>query len=332
MTPTGQGSIGEGVIRWGIIGCGDVANRRAADAIRIHPHSKIVAACRRNEGKLGEFCAHFGVNRAYTDAEALLDDPGVDAVYIATPVHLHRPQAVDAARRGKHVLLEKPMALSVAGCDEIIAACRDHGVKLGLVYYRRFYPAIGRLKELLAEGAIGKTVAVSATTATAPMPPDCEGYWRMRPAQSGGGSLIDIGSHRLDLFLDLFGLPTDVRPLCDTTRGPYKVEDSASLLLRFEGAVHGALRCFFGVSNAPDEFSVIGTEGSIDVTPLNSGRLVLRTSDGERSEQLPPADNFNAPVIADFVDAILQDHEPLCTGPQGRAVNEVIEVAYRDAT
>jgi len=193
-------------VRWGLMGCGDIVRKRVARAIQEAPGSRLLAACRRDELKLKDFCRTFGVGRFYTRDVDLLGDPDIDAVYVATPVNRHRPQAVAAAEAGKHVLLEKPMALSVAECQEIISACGQNGVKLGVAYYRRFYPLVSRMREILKAGTIGSPLSVAAVTSTRfAIQPGEEGYWRVLPGVGGGGSLMDIGSHRIDLFLDLFG-------------------------------------------------------------------------------------------------------------------------------
>ena len=142
-------------IRWGIIGCGDVARKRVAGAIQNDPNSELVAVCRRNEKKLREFADEFRVSTATTSAEELIALPEIDAVYIATPVNLHCPQTIAAAETGKHVLVEKPMAMSTAECDEMIAACSKADVRLGVAYYRPFYPVVYRIQQLIAAGEIG---------------------------------------------------------------------------------------------------------------------------------------------------------------------------------
>src|SRR3954453_20375818 len=136
-------------VRWGLLGCGDIARKRVAGAIIDDPTSRLVAAGRRDPDRLGEFCQAFGVERGYTSDAELLADPEVDAVYVATPVRLHLPQTLAAAAVGKHVLVEKPMALSAAECDRMIEACRRAGVRLGVAYYRRFYPIVRRIEQTL---------------------------------------------------------------------------------------------------------------------------------------------------------------------------------------
>lgn len=316
-------------IRWGILGCGDVARRRVARAIIDDSNSQLVAACRRNADKLKDFCDDFDVPRAIVNDEELIAQPDVDAVYIATPVNLHLPQTVAAARAGKHVLVEKPMAMSVTQCDEMISTCAQHGVKLGVAYYRRFYPVVDRMKQIVDAGEIGKVLAVSVVTGSAfAMEPNDDGYWRVIPEAGGGGALMDIGSHRLDLMLDMFGEVDEVRSVCSTVAADYESEDCASLVMRFRSGVHGSLQCFFGTSAEPDEFTVVGTAGRLHSNVLNNGDLTILRDGETRTESHPPSSNFNAPLIADFVEAIREGREPLVTGGQGRAVNEVIERAY----
>jgi predicted dehydrogenase len=236
-------------VRWGLLGCGDIVRKRVAQAILDDPRSRLLAACRRDPDQLRDVCRIFGIERAYLRDAELLADPEVDAVYIATPVRLHLPQTLAAAAAGKHVLVEKPMARNVAECDQMIDACRAAGVGLGVAYYRRFYPIVARMKELLTSGEIGRPLAISAVTSTTfAFGPSDAGYWRVVPAEGGGGALMDIGSHRLNLFLDLFGEVTDVQARIDTLLGPYEAEDAATLSLRFRNGAHGTLQCFFGTT------------------------------------------------------------------------------------
>jgi len=306
--------------------------KRVLAAIQNDPGSELVAACRGDSSRVESFCADHGIPRACATFEELAADADIDCVYLATPVHLHRPHTLAAAAAGKHVLCEKPMALSAAECDEMIAACREHGVRLGVAYYRRFYPALDRIRQWLAEGAIGRPLAVSAVTATPfAIAPGEEGYWRVIPEQGGGGSLMDIGSHRLDLFLDLFGPLSQVQAICSTVAAAYDSEDAATLSLRFDSGLHGSLQCFFGAKIDPDELSIIGLEGRIVARTLNQGRLLLERADSVVEERHPPAANFHAPLVADFVAAVQGGREPTITGEQGRAVNELMERAYASA-
>ena len=319
-------------IRWGLLGCGDVARKRVAAAIQQADDSELLAACRRDEQKLDEFCREFEVPRAYTSDAELLADPDIDAVYIATPVHLHLPQTLAASAAGKHVLVEKPMAMSVAECVRMIDACRRSDVRLGVAYYRRFYPVVRRITELLAAGEIGTPMAAHVITATEP--PTIageEGAWRVLLAEGGGGPLMDIGSHRINLLLSLFGEVAKVTACCGRVAAEYEAEDCASLVLVFASKLQAVVQCLFGPADDPDIFSIIGTRGRISSAPLNDGDIVIECGGQSRRESHPPADNFCLPQIADFVAAIREHRDPLVSGEEGRLTNVVIEHAYQEA-
>ena len=320
-------------IRWGILGCGDVARRRVATAIQQNPDSILQAVCRRNQQKLQQFCDDFEVPDSYTDSQQLLDATNIDAVYVATPVYLHQPQTLLAAQQGKHVLVEKPMAMSVNECESMIEVCQQNQVKLGVAYYRRFYPVITRIGEILASGEVGQPLSVTAVTATPfNFQPGDDGYWRVLKEEGGGGALMDIGSHRIDLFQHLFGPIGEVAGFTSTLAADYVADNCTTLTMRFTSGVHAVLQCYFGAAIDPDEFTILGTNGRLTVAPLNEGKLIVELADGRREELLPPHDNFNDPLIDDFVAAIAEDREPLISGAAGCGTNQVIEAAYLQKT
>lgn len=317
-------------IRWGIIGCGDVARKRVAAAIQEETRSELVSVCRRNQAKLDVFQREFDVPSTTTSADELIASPDIDAIYIATPVSLHYPQTIACARAGKHVLVEKPMAMNTSECEEMISACRDGGVKLGVAFYRPFYPVVRRMHELIEAGDIGRVLSVSAVTSTPfAINSDEDGYWRVVPELGGGGALMDIGSHRLDLFLRMFGPIRRIKALCGTVAANYDSDDLAHVIVEFESGAHGTLQCYFGTPIDPDEFSVIGTKGRLVGRPLNNGDLFIEKGGGTQVEHHPPHENFNTPLISDFVSAILEDHAPFVSAEQGREVNRVMEMAYQ---
>ena len=318
-------------IRWGIIGCGDVVRKRVASAIQRDPNSELVAVCRRDKQKLAQFSADFKVAHTVDRYEALLDFAPLDAVYIATPVNLHCEQTIAFAKSGKHVLVEKPMAMSVDECDRMIDACRVAGVKLGVAYYRQFYPVVERIRSIMTSGEIGKIMSFHVTSGIPfTIQPNEDGYWRILKNQSGGGPVMDIGSHRIDLLTSLFGKVRRIRSSGLKTHG-FEVEDNATVLLEFESDVQGTLQVFYGASDVPDHISVVGSKGRIIAEPLNDGRLTIVQNGARRDEVHSPADNLNAPLIADFVQAILENREPLVTGESGRETNRIMSEAYRDA-
>ena len=201
-------------IRWGLIGAGDIARKRVAPALRDSPSCELVAVSRARAELAEEFARAFGARTWYPRWQDLLADPSIDAVYIATPVNLHAEQAIAAAEAGKHVLCEKPMAMDVAECDRMIAAARAHAVALGVAYYRHFYPAVLRVKELLASGELGRPVIaqINAFERFNPAPGEPR-YWFVQKAQAGGGPMFDFGCHRIEVLMHLLGGVTEVRGL-----------------------------------------------------------------------------------------------------------------------
>lgn len=313
-------------LRWGVIGCGDIVRKRVAMALQDAPNSELLAACRRDRAKLAAFCGQFGVTRGYLSADEMLRDPEIDAVYIATPVSEHHPLTLAAAKAGKHVLVEKPMAMTVAQCQEMIDAAAASGVRLGVAYYRRFYPVFRRIQQLIAEGAIGRVLSVIATASTPlAMAPGEEGYWRVDRSKSGGGALMDVGSHRIDLLLELFGKPTRVEAIC---REEDNAEEAASVILAFKSGVQGIVHCLFGPPTDFDDFIVTGTSGRLSVSPLNQGILNIDQCNQVSTEKLPPCANLHLPLVRDFVESVLNQRDPSVTGFAGLKVNDVIQAAY----
>lgn len=313
-------------IHWGLLGCGDIASKRVADAMITDEKSELVAACRRTGPLLEKFGNRFGIQHLTTSADALIARHDLDAIYIATPVHRHCSQTIDAANAGKHVLVEKPMAYDPAECQRMIAACENANVKLGVAYYRRFYPVVLRIAELIKNGTLGRPLSILATTGnTNRFQPD---DWRVVKALGGGGPLMDIGSHRLDVFLQLFGGVKTVRSQCAASPD-FEAEEMATLLLEFENECHGVLQCYFGTVNTPDRLEVIGTDGRATTDDLNDGQLTIFTANGTRTESHPPHANLHAPLISDFTDAILADRPPTVTGEIGLATNKLMAMAYR---
>ena len=139
---------------------------------------------------------------------------------------------------------------------------------------------------------------------------------------------MDIGSHRVNLFLDLFGDVADVKAICDTLAASYESDDCASVLMRFQSGVHGTLQCYFGTSVDADEFTIMGTKGRLVSNPLNGGELRVDLGTEQRTESHPPAENFNSPLVSDFVSSILDDRLPKVSGWEGRATNAVLEQSY----
>jgi 1,5-anhydro-D-fructose reductase (1,5-anhydro-D-mannitol-forming) len=315
------------VVRWGLIGAGDIVRRRVAGALRDAPASALIAVSRGRSDLVEAFAREVGAQRWYGDWRALVADAELDAVYIATPVHLHAEQTIAAAEAGKHVLCEKPLAMSAAECARMLAACRANAVKLGVAYYRRFYPAVKQVKAIIDSGEIGAPVFVQMNAFEHfDPPPDHPRAWLLRPAIAGGGPMMDFGCHRIEVLVNLFG--SQVRQATAVMANVVfdrPVEDTAAVLLQFEAGPCASVTVTHAARERQDTLHVFGTRGSIHVDDLNAGTLRL---DADAVQSFPPAANVHLPLVEDFVDAVLTDREPAVSGETGRAVAAIEDIIY----
>lgn len=319
-------------LRWAVIGCGDIAEKRVAPAINRESRSCLHAVVRRDEAKCRDFAARHGATHALNSFAAAVALDEVDAVYIATPVYLHAAQTMASALAGKHVLVEKPMALTADECAEMTDACRTHGVTLGVAYYRRFYPKVRAMQDLIAAGDLGEPQFVRAFTGGRyRINRGEQGSWRTIPEQGGGGPLQDIGSHRIDLMLALFGPIRRVKAEIGNATLDAPVEDHAHLLFEFANGMKGALHCTWNLGVGRDEWEVYGTEGGASTRDLNGPELVIERGGDREVRSLPADANLHFPLIEDFVEAALSGRDPEIPGEQGRETTRVIEAAYLSA-
>ena len=320
-------------LRWGLIGAGDIARKRIAPALRDLPNCDLVAVCRARSELAEDFAKEFGARKWYADWREMIADPEIDAVYIATPVNLHCEQTIAAAKAGKHVLCEKPMAMTVPECDEMIEACRDGGVRLGVAYYRRFYPVVERAKQIVDSGEIGN-VAIAQINAFEFFAPDGNDprSWLLNPKTSGGGPMMDFGCHRIEVMTNLFGPVEQVAGVISNTVFNRQVEDTAVASFRFELGTIGSVTVTHASIEPRDTLDVYGTKGSIHIPVLNLGNMTVITGDGERHENHPPHENVHQPLIDDFAEAVISGHGPRVDGVAGREVSRLIDEVYRTAS
>src|SRR5689334_18222626 len=317
------------LFRWGLIGAGDIARQRVAPAMRESTGSTLVAVSRARSGLAAAAAAEFGAERWYARWQDLVADRGIDGVYVATTVDVHAEQTIAAAESGKHVLCEKPMAMTAAECDRMIAACRASGVTLGVAYYRRFYPAVQRVKALIDAGEIGAPV-VAQMNAFEWFDPDVDHprAWLLDPARAGGGPMMDFGCHRLEVLVNLFGSVRRTAAVIGNVVFDRDVEDTAAVLLQFESGPVATVTVTHAAGDRQDTLDLFGTRGSIRCDNLNAGRLRIRTADGERVESHPPAANVHLPLIEEFVEAVGANRAPAVDGAIGREIAAIEDQIY----
>ncbi|HWB97472.1 MAG TPA: Gfo/Idh/MocA family oxidoreductase [Bryobacteraceae bacterium] len=305
-------------IHWLVIGIGDITTRRVIPAIQAEPRSELYGIVTRDPAKAAPYGA-----RVWSDLEEALRDPAIDAVYVATPVFLHAPQTLTALRAGKHVLCEKPFGMNYAEALTMVEAARQTGKTLGVAYYRRMYPKLGRAKQLLAEGAIGRPVLAEVHCHDWFNDEDGRRSWLLDPEKAGGGPLYDTASHRIDALNFLFGRPVRVSCHRSTIVHQNPVEDCATLLIDYENQVRGIVDARRHSRISRDEFRIMGTEGELVLTPLNGPELESPAG----SEHLPCHANLHYPCVENFVSAVLDRTHLYSSGESAAWTDWVTEQA-----
>jgi predicted dehydrogenase len=318
-------------LKWGIIGSGDIVRKRVAPAIHDLPGNEAVAVSRAQADLLEPFAREFGIPRWYADWHEMLRDDDVEAVYVATPVYLHAEQTIAAAEAGKHILCEKPMGMHVAECDQMIDACRSNDVRLGIAYYRRFYPVVEAVRAILDSGEIGRPVLAQINAFERFDPPsDHPRHWLLEREKSGGGPMFDFGCHRIELLMFLLGSVADAKGMVANVALERSVEDTAAAILQMKEGALGTITVTHAAADSADTLDIFGTDGSIRILSLNGGQMTVRSGGDERIEDHPGPSNSHRALIADFSGAVADKREPAVTAAIGRAVNVVEADIYSD--
>jgi 1,5-anhydro-D-fructose reductase (1,5-anhydro-D-mannitol-forming) len=313
-------------VRWGILGCGDVAEKKSGPALYKASGSELVAVMRRDRAKAEDFARRHGAKRAYDTVDALLADTEIDAVYIATPPHLHCEQTLAAARAGKHVLVEKPMALNAAECERMMDACREANVFLHVAYYRRFYPKFVRAKQLLEEGAVGRVLGARLLMCSR----SGTGGWRTDPAISGGGHFFDVGSHRIDMLLYLLGDVAEISGYAENLLRHHEAENDVVLALRMASGALVSAGFHYHANPSRDVLEIYGSEASMTFDPFDGETFTLKRggtiADESFSAPIP------SPVHLPFVQALVDVYQggttiSHVTGEEGAKTTRILDTA-----
>lgn len=337
-------------VKWGVIGAGGIADRRTIpEGIMPAQNAELVAVQDVAADRAQAVGQKYGIEAVYTSEYDLLGDPNVEAVYIATPTHLHHGQVVAAAEAGKHVLCEKPLALTLPQCEEMVEECASRNVKLGVNFMMRFHACHVALKQMVAEGKLGELVMGRAEL-TCWYPP-IPGAFRQDPALGGGGAFIDMGNHCVDLLEQFFGRTVEVMCYTSNIVQDYPSEDTAVAMLRFANGAIGVVDALFNVPDAAGRaalevygslgsvysFGTIGqgSEGSLNVVIEEPGKAYdaaqVRSADEGKFVLTPEVVNIYRAHIEAFSQAILDDSPPPVTGEDGLWSHKVIEACYESA-
>lgn len=312
-------------IFWGIIGCGDVTEVKSGPGFQKSDGSELVAVMRRTASLAQDYAKRHNVPRWYSDADALINDPQVNAVYIATPPGSHLEYALKVAAAGKPCYVEKPMARSFGECARMVEAFERARLPLFVAYYRRAQPRFVKLKQLLDGGAIGRVTGCRYHISRAYVPSPKQ-EWRIDPAISGGGHFLDIGSHVIDLLDHLLGEFIEFGGSA-RSMGANQVEDTVTLSFRTSKNVLGSAIWNFAGNHNEEVLEIEGTEGRFTLTAMQYGPLTLHRGDKTETISEPDPQHVAQPLIQTVVDDLLGKSKCPSTGVSGARATKVMDAA-----
>lgn len=318
-------------INWGFIGCGEVTEKKSGPAFNKVPGSRIVAVMSRHADKARSYAERHGVPRWYTDAQALVDDPEVNAVYIATPPSSHATYAIMAMHSGKPVYVEKPLAATYDDCARINQVSQVTGVPCFVAYYRRYLPYFQRVKQIIEDGEVGTVINVQIRFSCPPRELDYnspeERPWRIQPDIAGGGYFYDLAPHQLDLLQDIFGVITHARGYSDNRGKLYSAEDTVSACFSFETGLPGSGSwCFVGHESArEDRIEIIGDKGMLSFSVFDYEPIVLKNSRGIQEFNVENPEHVQQPLIQNIVETLQGTAKCRCTSISATPTNWVMD-------
>jgi len=315
-------------INWGIIGCGDVTEVKSGPAFNKVPNSKLVAVMRRNAEKARDYAQRHDVEKWYDDADDLINDPEVNAIYVATPPLNHEEFAVKAMKAGKPVYLEKPMAIDATASQRIEQVALETGAKISIAHYRRQQPLFLMIKKLLQEKAIGDVQLVDLNLLQphqSDMITKTETNWRIDPSISGGGLFYDLAPHQLDLMYYFFGKPANVSGMSLNASGYYNVDDTTKGQIVFENNVLFNGTWSFSSTERIDRCEIVGSEGKISFSVFDHNPLIIESNGNQTSISFDKLQHVQQPMIQKVVEYFLDQSPNPCSASEGVQVMKMMD-------
>lgn len=317
------------MIKWGIIGCGDVTEVKSGPAFNKIKGSELVAVMRRDAALAEDFAKRHKVPKFYNDAVELINDPDINAVYVATPPSSHAGYAIMAIEAGKPVYIEKPMSVNYDECRRINEAAERHKVPVFVAYYRRALPGFIKVKELINNRVIGTIRFVQIELFKAPSEDEKAGKlsWRVDPAVSGGGHFFDMASHQLDYLDFLFGPMKKVKSIALNQAALYKAEDYVSAEFLFPDNIAGTGAWCFNVSPEceRDSIGIFGEKGAIKFSTFTFEPIVVTGKSGRLEFANERPENVQFYLIEQVVNALTGKGTALSTGLTGARTSKVMD-------
>ena len=317
-------------VQWGILGCGDVTEKKSGPAFKKIDHSQLIAVMRRNAEKAKDYSQRHSVAKWYDNARQLIEDEDVNAIYVATPPLYHEEYAILALKAGKPVYLEKPMAVSLVAAKNIMTASQQTGIKLSVAHYRRQQPLFKKIKSLIDTNAIGNIRLINLQLFQSAQPglvAETEINWRVDPAISGGGLFHDLAPHQLDLMLYFFGMPVEASGISLNQAGSHKADDLVTGYIRFENGIifNGIWSFAVSPGNECDHCEIIGSEGSIRFSTFKQQEVVLLQNGITKTFEFEPLQHVQQPMIESVVSYFLDKGPNPCSAAEGAETMRLIE-------
>lgn len=315
------------IIRWGIIGCGDVTERKSGPAYQKTDGFELRAVMRRDAEKAADYAKRHNVAKFYADADALINDPEIDAIYIATPPDTHKYYALKVAEAGKPCCIEKPMAPSYTECVAICNAFDDKQLPLFVAYYRRSLPRFLQVKSWIEEGKIGEVRHVNWHLSRTASAVDLSGEynWRTDAAIARAGYFDDLASHGLDLFAFLFGNFKEVSGSSVNQQGLYTAKDAVVGSWVHDSGITGTGSWIFGSFEKDDTVTIIGSKGKIEFGIFDDVPLVLTTADSRQELEIEHPENIQLYHVKNMREHLSGNIQHPSTGITGAHTNWVMD-------
>ena len=318
-------------VRWGFIGCGDVTEVKSGPAFKKVANSQVVAVMRRDGKKAKDYASRHNIPKWYNDADKLISDPDINAIYIATPPAFHCKYTIKAANAKKAVYVEKPMARNYEECLKMIKVCKENKVPLFIAYYRRYLPKFLKVKKLIETGEIGNVRFVKILLLKALQIRNDQKQnlpWRVIPEISGGGHFIDLASHQFDYLDFMFGPIKNANSIRKNISKSYDADDYLSANYEFENGIMGSGVWYFSIGKEfeKDEIEIVGEKGKIVFSTFDGKQIELVTKKGIKkyNEKFPK--NVQLPLIQAVVDDLRNKGKCHSTGDSAARTNRVIDI------
>ena len=317
------------ILSWGIIGCGDVTEVKSGPAFNKVSHSKLIAVMRRDAAKAADYARRHGVSTWYSNAADLINDPAIDAVYVATPPKFHEEYAIQALKAGKYVYVEKPVTTDIASCKRMIDCVKDTKGKLVVAHYRRALPMFLTIKKMIEENKIGKIKLIQLNMLQphqSPIIANTEKNWRVDPSIAGGGLFFDLAPHQLDIITFIFGKYINCSGTAVNKAKLYEAEDTVVGYIKLPNDVLFTGNWCFTVPDTmnQDECKIIGEKGALTF-PFFGNKVEVITDEGKQTLSFEHPTHIQQPMIGKVVQYFLGNESNPCSLEEAIVSLEIME-------